>query len=125
MRTLHLENHPITEILTQNNDVHDIRETHEPIPKGIDLSVDIGRDARLSGERNAKPTIASSSTTSSATPRRHRGHRRHYVTQKGVQAQAFHWLLITDARFEYEYAGGHIARAINVTSVAGMKRLFD
>jgi M-phase inducer tyrosine phosphatase len=34
-------------------------------------------------------------------------------------------LLIADARFEYEYTGGHIEGSLNVRSVAQMKDLFD
>jgi hypothetical protein len=34
-------------------------------------------------------------------------------------------LVIADARFEYEYSGGHIEGSLNIRSVAQMKELFD
>jgi M-phase inducer tyrosine phosphatase len=36
----------------------------------------------------------------------------------------FDSLIIVDARFDYEYAGGHISRSVNVRSVADMQMLF-
>jgi rhodanese-related sulfurtransferase len=44
---------------------------------------------------------------------------------KDTKARGFDQLVIIDARFDYEYAGGHIRDAINVRSEAEMKRLFD
>jgi hypothetical protein len=42
-----------------------------------------------------------------------------------IKAQGFNQLVIIDARFEYEYEGGHIKDAINIKSEADMKKLFD
>jgi rhodanese-related sulfurtransferase len=42
-----------------------------------------------------------------------------------IKARGFDRLIIVDARFDYEYAGGHIKDAINVRSKAEMERLFD
>jgi hypothetical protein len=44
---------------------------------------------------------------------------------ENIHEYGFDHLLIIDARFEYEYAGGHIRGAINVKSNAEMIRLFD
>jgi M-phase inducer tyrosine phosphatase len=37
----------------------------------------------------------------------------------------FDTLIVIDARFEYEYLGGHIAKSMNVRSPADMKIMFD
>jgi hypothetical protein len=45
--------------------------------------------------------------------------------QNNIKLHRFDQLVIIDARFDDEYAGGHIAGAINVRSASQMKRLFD
>jgi hypothetical protein len=45
--------------------------------------------------------------------------------QNNIKSHGFDELVIVDARFEYEYAGGHITGAINIKSEAEMKQLFD